>query len=36
MGYHVSDIPRGEYGEISKIVEEGCSSCKTLRSKAQS
>lgn len=21
-GYHVSDIPRGEYGEISKILEE--------------
>lgn len=21
-GYHVADIPRGEYGEISKILEE--------------
>jgi hypothetical protein len=21
-GYHVTDIPRGEYGEISKIIEE--------------
>ena len=22
MGYHVADIPRGKYGEFSKIVEE--------------
>lgn len=22
MGYHKTEIPRGEYGEISKIVEE--------------
>lgn len=22
MSYHVNEIPRGEYGEISKIVEE--------------
>lgn len=21
-GYHIDDIPRGEYGEISKILEE--------------
>lgn len=22
MSYHVADIPRGEFGEVSKIVEE--------------
>jgi phosphoribosyl-ATP pyrophosphohydrolase len=22
MGYHIADIPRGVYGEVSKVVEE--------------